>query len=52
MLEAPIDENDGNATAAVKALYTSCMNTGNKSFTGGTWHRMAIKPHPSPEEFS
>jgi hypothetical protein len=29
MLEAPIDESDGNSTAAVKALYTSCMNTGN-----------------------
>jgi hypothetical protein len=28
MLEAPIDETDSNATTAVKALYSSCMNTG------------------------
>ncbi len=34
MLESPIDENDGNSTAAVKALYSSCMNTGtfNEAF--------------------
>ena len=28
ILESPIDENDGNSTAAAKALYSSCMNTG------------------------